>query len=227
MNSFAMNLGALWTGMPFLINGLLFSIALTLGAATGGVILGTLIACMRLSGRRLLVGFAFGYVTLFRCVPLLLVIFWFYFLMPLVMQWLTGARFPVPIGPVYSAFITFTIFEAAYYSEIIRAGIQSVARGQIEAAQALRLSPVDTYRYIILPQAIRRMLPVLLTQTIVLFQDSSLVYVLALPDFFSVASRLGQLSGETTFFYLFVALVFFLICYSLSRAVRRLGRAQP
>lgn len=172
-------------------------------------------------------GFAFGYVTLFRCVPLLLVIFWFYFLMPLVMQWLTGARFPVPIGPVYSAFITFTIFEAAYYSEIIRAGIQSVARGQIEAAQALRLSPVDTYRYIILPQAIRRMLPVLLTQTIVLFQDSSLVYVLALPDFFSVASRLGQLSGETTFFYLFVALVFFLICYSLSRAVRRLGRAQP
>src|SRR5262249_2102955 len=138
-----------------------------------------------------LVWFVWTYVTVFRCVPLLLVIFWFYLLMPLILQSLTGARFPVPIGPVYSALITFTVFEAAYYCEIVRAGLNSIPRGQYEAARSLCLSSFDVYGYVILPQALRRMLPVLLTQTIILLQDTSLVYVLTLPDFVGTASRLG------------------------------------
>ena len=215
-----------WTvlerALPRLLDGLVFSAGLALAAAAGGLVLGTCLAMLRLSAVRPLVWFAWAYVTLFRCVPLLLVIFWFYLLMPLIVQRVTGSRFPVPIGPVYSALITFTVFEAAYYSEIVRAGINSIHRGQFEAARSLCLGPADMYRFIVLPQAIRHMLPILLTQTLILFQDTSLVYVLTLPDFVGTASRLGQREGQLAFFYIFIALIFFVISYSLSRLVRRL-----
>ncbi len=210
--------------LPQLLDGLVFSVTLAAVAGVGGLVLGTGLALLRLSGARPLAWFAWAYVTLFRCVPLLLVIFWFYLLMPLLMQQLTGARFPVPIGPVYSALITFTVFEAAYYSEVVRAGIESIQRGQFEAARALCLGLPDTYRYIILPQAIRRMLPILLNQTVILFQDTSLVYVLTLPDFVGVASRLGQREGNLPLFYGVIAAVFFAICYLLSRLVGWLER---
>lgn len=224
MGSFAELVELIARNMPRLLEGLLFSLALTAASAVAGLVLGVPLALMRLSRNRLLSATAFGYVTLFRCVPLLLVIFWFFFLMPLLLQKLTGARFPVPIGPVYSAFITFAIFEAAYYCEIIRAGILSVSRGQVEAANALSLRRIDLLRFVILPQALPRMLPVLLLQTIVLLQDTSLVYVLTLPDFVGMASRLGQREGQLGFFYGFVAVVFFILCFGLSRAVRRLER---
>ncbi len=213
--------------LPQLLDGLVFSVTLATVAGVGGLLLGTGLALLRLSGSRPLVWFAWAYVTLFRCVPLLLVIFWFYLLMPLLMQQLTGARFPVPIGPVRSALITFTVFEAAYYSEVVRAGIESIHRGQFEAARALCLGPSDVYRYIILPQAVRRMLPILLNQTVILFQDTSLVYVLTLPDFVGVASRLGQREGDLPLFYGVIAAVFLAICYLLSRLVGRLERRGP
>ncbi len=208
--------------LPQLLDGLVFSVTLAAVAGVGGLILGTGLAMLRLSGVRPLVWFAWTYVTLFRCVPLLLVIFWFYLLMPLIMQRVIGARFPVPIGPVYSALITFTVFEAAYYSEVVRAGIESIQHGQFEAARALCLGPADIYRCIILPQALRRMLPILLNQTVILFQDTSFVYVLTLPDFVGVASRLGQREGELPLFYGVIAGVFLAICYVLSRLVGRL-----
>ena len=219
MQSGGTAIGRAW---PQLLDGLVFSVGLAVFAAAGGLVLGMAIAILRLSGPRPVAFVAWAYVTLFRCVPLLLVIFWFYLLMPLVLQNVTGARFPVAIGPVYSALITFTVFEAAYYSEAIRAGINSLSHGQWDAARSLCLSPADMYRYIILPQAVRRMLPILVTQTIVLFQDTSLVYVLTLPDLVGVASRLGQREGELTFFYGFIALVFFVISSVLSQLVRRL-----
>ncbi len=212
----------LLAALPQLAEGLVFSVTLAAVSAIAGMLVGIPIALARISGARALSAVAWAYVTLFRCVPLLLVIFWFYLLMPLLAQRVIGARFPVPIGPVYSAFFTFMIFEAAYYSEIIRAGIQSVARGQYEAGRALCLSSVDLYRYVVLPQAIRRMLPILLTQTVILFQDTSLVYVLTLPDFVGVAARLGQREGQLPFFYILIAVVFFAISFALSRAVRQL-----
>lgn len=222
MNNLLANIEVITRAMPFLLNGLVFTVSLAVAATLGGLVLSIPLAMMRLSRFPLLSSVAYGYITLLRSIPLLLVLFWFYFLMPLIMQRLTGSRFPVPIGPVFSAVITFIVFETAFYAEIIRAGIMSVDKGQIEASQALRLNVVDRYRFIILPQAIKRMLPILLGQTIILFQDTSLVYVLTLPDFLGVASRLGQREGQLTFFYLFVAGVFFLICFSLSQLVRRL-----
>jgi len=216
-------LNLLTKALPFLANGLAFSLALTASSALFGIIFGTLVAFMRLSNSRVMQTFAYFYVSIFRSIPLLLVIFWFYFLMPVLVQSVTGSRFPVPIGPVYAAFITFAVFEAAFFSEIIRAGIQSVATGQSEAAKALQLSPIQRYRYIIMPQAISRMLPVLLTQTIVLFQDTSMVYVLSLPDFLGVAARIGQREGQIPFFFLVVAAVYFVICFSLTKVVAKLN----
>jgi glutamate/aspartate transport system permease protein len=209
--------------LPYLfIDGMSFTLLLTAFAATGGVIFGTLLALMRLSGLPPLSLPAAGYVNLMRSVPLVLMIFWFYFLVPYIGQWITGAPRPIQVGAFLSSLVTFTLFEAAYYCEIMRAGIQSIPRGQIAAAQALGMNYVQTMGYIVLPQALRNMLPVLLTQTIILFQDTSLVYVLSITDFLGAASKAAQRDGRLVEMYLFAALVYFLISFAASRLVRHL-----
>ena len=157
-----------------------------------------------------------------RSLPLVLIIFWFYFLVPYIGQWLTGASRPVHVGAFTSALVTFMMFEAAYFSEIMRAGIQSISKGQSAAAQALGLTYGQMMRYVVLPQAFRNMLPVLLTQTIVLFQDTSLVYVLSMPDFLGAASKVAERDGRLVKMYLFAAVVYFLISSAASVGVRRL-----
>jgi glutamate/aspartate transport system permease protein len=157
-----------------------------------------------------------------RSLPLVLVIFWFYFLVPYIGQWLTGASRPIRVGAFTSSLVTFIMFEAAYFSEIMRAGIQSISRGQPAAASALGLTYAQSMRYIVLPQAFRNMLPVLLTQTIVLFQDTSLVYVLSIPDFLGAASKVAQRDGRLVEMYLFAAAVYFVISCFASYGVRRL-----
>jgi glutamate/aspartate transport system permease protein len=200
-------------------DGMTFTLTLTSLATLGGIFFGTLIALMRLSGFWLLGRIAGLYVDLMRS---LLVIFWFYFLVPYIGQWLTGSSRPVRVGAFASSLITFTLFEAAYFSEIMRAGIQSISKGQPAAAQALGLTYSQTMRYVVLPQAFRNMLPVLLTQTIVLFQDTSLVYVLSIPDFLGAASKVAQRDGRLVEMYLFAALVYFVISCAASFGVRRL-----
>jgi glutamate/aspartate transport system permease protein len=202
--------------------GMVFTVQLTVLAMAGGIFLGTLLALMRLSRSRLLRLFAAGYVNLVRSVPLVLVIFWFYFLAPYLAAWAIGAAEPVKVGAFWSALMTFTLFEAAYYSEIMRGGIASVARGQLWAGLALGMTYGQVMRHIVLPQAFRNMIPVLLTQTIVLFQDVSLVYVLSIPDFVGAASKIAQRDGRLVEMYLFVALVYFVLCFALSRLVQRL-----
>jgi len=204
--------------------GMLFTAQLTVLSMLGGVALGTLLALGRLSSFRPLSLLAAGYVNLIRAVPLVLVIFWFYFLVPYMAAWVIGAAEPVKVGTFWSALITFTLFQAAYYCEIMRGGIQAIPKGQVYAAQALGMGYVATMRYIVLPQAFRNMLPVLLTQTIVLFQDVSLVYVLSVPDFVGAASKVAQRDGRLVEMYLFVALVYFILCCLLSGAVRMLQR---
>lgn len=208
-------------GLPFLADGMWLSLRMLVTAVAGGIVLGTLLALMRLSSLRLLANIAGAYVNFFRSVPLVLVIFWFYFLVPLMLRGLTDN--PV-VGPLYSALIAFTIFEAAYYCEIIRAGIQSIPRGQISAAYALGLSYRQAMQYVVLPQAFRNMVPLLLTQSIVLFQDISLVYVISLSDFLGAAAKIGQRDGRLVELYLFVAAVYFLLCSAASQLVRRLQR---
>jgi glutamate/aspartate transport system permease protein len=209
--------------LPYLFyEGMTFTLTLTALSAAGGIVLGTLIALMRLSSSWLLGRAAALYVDFIRSLPLVLVIFWFYFLVPYIGQWLTGSPRPIKVGAFASSLITFIMFEAAYFSEIMRAGIQSISKGQPAAAQALGLTYSQTMRYVVLPQAFRNMLPVLLTQTIVLFQDTSLVYVVSIPDFLGAASIVGQRDGRLVEMYLFAALVYFAISSIASFGVRRL-----
>lgn len=209
--------------LPYLfLEGMQFTLILTVSATAGGIVLGTLLAMMRLSGLPLLPQVAAGYSNLMRSLPLVLVIFWFYFLLPYIGQWITGASRPITVGALMSAFVTFTLFEAAYFSEIMRAGIQSIPRGQVAAGYALGLTYWQSMRYVVLPQAFRNMLPVLLTQTIVLFQDTSLVYVLSITDFLGAASKIAQRDGRLVEMYLFAALVYFAISFALSQLVKKL-----
>ncbi len=198
----------------FILNGLYFSLQLTAIAMVGGIALGTVLALMRLSGKPWLVLPASAYVTVLRSIPLVMVILWFFLLIPL----LIGR----PMGAELSAIITFTVFEAAYYSEIMRAGIQSVPKGQVYAGYAVGMSYAQTMQLVVLPQAFRNMLPVLMMQTIILFQDTSLVYAIGAYDLlkgFEIAGKNFNRPVET---YLVAALVYFVICFSLSMAVRRL-----
>ncbi len=200
----------------FILKGLAFSIELTLIAMLGGIVLGTLLAMMRLSGKPWLAYPSAGYVNLFRSIPLVMVILWFFLLIPK----LIGH----PLGGATSAMITFTFFEAAYYSEIMRAGIQSVSRGQVAAGYAVGMSYSQCMKLIVLPQAFRNMLPVLFTQTIILFQDTSLVYAVGEYDLlkgFEVAGKNFNRPIET---YLLAAVVYFIICFSLSMMVRQLQK---
>ena len=198
----------------FIVKGLIFSVQLTLIAMIGGIVIGTLLALMRLSNKPFLVLPAAAYVNTMRSIPLVMVILWFFLLIPL----LLGR----PMGAELSAMVTFTLFEAAYYSEIMRAGIQSVSKGQVYAGYAVGMSYAQTMQLIILPQAFRNMLPVLLTQTIILFQDTSLVYAIGAYDLlkgFEIAGKNFNRPVET---YLVAAVVYFVICFSLSMMVRKL-----
>jgi len=202
--------------------GMVFTLTLTALAMTGGIIFGTLLAMMRLSAFRPLSALAGGYVNLMRSVPLLLVIFWFFFLVPYIGAWITGADQPVKVGAWMSAVITFTMFEAAYYCEIMRAGIQSIPRGQVWSGYALGLNYWQSMGYIVLPQAFRNMIPVLLTQTIILFQDTSLVYVISATDFLGAAVKVANRDYRLVEMYTFVAVVYFIVSYSLSLVVKRI-----
>jgi glutamate/aspartate transport system permease protein len=202
--------------------GMTFTLTLTAMAMTGGIFFGTLLALMRLSSHKFLNVPAATYVNLMRSVPLVLVIFWFYFLVPWIGGWILGAGQPIQVGAFWSSVITFTMFEAAYYAEIMRAGIQSVSRGQVSAGYALGLNYRQCMGHVVLPQAFRNMLPVLLTQTIILFQDTSLVYVLSITDFLGAAAKVAQRDGRLVEMYLFVAVVYFVISLSLSYLVKLL-----
>ena len=200
----------------FVMKGFWFSIGLTIVATIGGVLLGTLLALMRLSGRKLLVVPATLYVNGMRSIPLGMVILWFFLLVP----FLIGR----PIGAEVSAYVTFIAFEAAYFSEIMRAGIQSIPRGQVHAGQAVGMSYGQNMRLVVLPQAFRNMLPVLLTQTIILFQDTSLVYAIGAYDMLKGFETAGKNYGRPIEAYLTAAVVYFVICFALSWLVKQLHK---
>lgn len=200
--------------LPFLWGGMKTSALLLVLAMAGGIAIGTFIAILRLSSPKPVAMLAAGYVNGLRSIPLIMVIFWFYLLVPL----MTGR----PVGAFYSALIAFTLFEAAYFSEIIRSGIQSISKGQMAAATSTGLSRWQAYRHIILPQAFRRMTPVLITQSVALFQDTSLVYVIGLHDFMTAASVVANREARLIELYLFAAVIYFILCFAASRIVTRL-----
>ena len=211
----AKNKDVLWDGMKLSLQ--LFGIALA-----DGVFFGTLLAMARLSSWRILSMPATGFVNLIRSIPFIMAIFWFYFLTPMLVQKITGQQGEA-VGPMTSAIVAFIMVESAYYSEIIRAGIQSIPRGQPWAAYALGMNYWQSMGHVVLPQAFRNMTPIMLTQAIILFQDTSLVYVVGLKDFLGAASKGGQLSGRIVELYIFVAVVYFVICFGASWLVKRLN----
>ena len=200
----------------FVLKGLYFSVTLTVVATLGGILLGTVLALMRLSGKRWLATPAVIYVNGMRSIPLVMVILWFFLLMPAIIG--------RPIGAEVSAFVTFIAFEAAYFSEIMRAGIQSISRGQVFAGQAMGMTYSQNMKIVILPQAFRNMLPVLLTQTIILFQDTSLVYAIGAYDMLKGFDLAGKNFGRPIEAYLAAAVTYFVLCYSLSWMVKRLHK---
>jgi glutamate/aspartate transport system permease protein len=215
--------GVIQRSLPYLFReGMTFTVTLTLLAMTGGIIFGTLLAMMRLASIKAMSILAGGYVNLMRSIPLVLVIFWFFFLVPYIGAWILRQPNPIKVGAFWSALITFTMFEAAYYCEIMRAGIQSIPRGQVWSGYALGLDYWQTMAQIVLPQAFRNMLPVLLTQTVILFQDTSLVYVISATDFLGAASKIANRDYRLIEMYTFVAVVYFVISYGLSTLVKGL-----
>ncbi len=202
----------------YLLRGLLFSLQLTVIATVGGIVLGTLLALMRLSGNRLLSFAAAAYVNTMRSVPLVMVLLWFFLLVPFVLGRSTGAEL--------SAVVTFIAFEAAFFCEIMRSGIQSIPKAQMQAGSALGLDTWQNLRYIILPQAFRHMTPVLLTQVIILFQDTSLVYAIGAYDLLKGFEVAGKNFGRPIEAYVAAALTYFVICFALSSLVRRLQSAR-
>ena len=204
----------------FVIKGFIFSIQLTVIATIGGIIFGTILALMRLSGSKLLTVPATFYVNGMRSIPLVMVILWFFLLVP------AGFYAAIPGGSNYraeiSAIVTFVAFEAAYFSEIMRAGIQSISRGQVNAGRALGMTYAQNMRLIVLPQAFRNMVPILLTQTIILFQDTSLVYAIGAYDLLKGFSVAGKIYGRPEEAYLLAAVVYFVMCFGLSFLVKRL-----
>jgi glutamate/aspartate transport system permease protein len=205
--------------LPFLWDGMKVTLEITVNAIVFGIVWGTLLAMMRLSSSRVLGWFAAGYVNLFRSIPLVMVLLWFFLIVPRFLEHVFGWP-PGGDTRLASAMIGFALFESAYYSEIIRAGIQSVPKGQVGAAFALGMTYGQAMRLVVLPQAFRNMVPLLLTQAIILFQDTSLVYVSALADFFGAAYKVGDRDGRIVELLLFAGAVYFVICYSLSLLVK-------
>lgn len=202
--------------LPFLLDGMKITLLLTALAILGGIFFGTILALVRIAKIPVLSWVAAAYVNFFRSLPLILVIFWLYFLVPLILG--------RPVGSFYSVLTAFVLFEAAYYSEIIRAGISSVRSGQIAAGLAIGLSYPQTMRYIVLPQAFRAMIPILLTQGIILFQDTSLVYVVGLKDFLVSAEIIANRDQRLVEMFIFIAVVYFTISFAGSMWAKRLQR---
>ena len=212
------------TFQNYILKGLLFSLQLTLIAMIGGIVLGTLLALMRLSGKRWLETPAAAYVNAMRSIPLVMVILWFFLLIPGAFYTSIAGGYGATYRAEISAIVTFTLFEAAYYSEIMRAGIQSVPRGQVHAGYAVGMTYRQTMQLVVLPQAFRNMLPVLLTQTIILFQDTSLVYAIGAYDLLKGFDLTAKNLNRPVESYLVAALVYFAICFSLSMVVKRLQK---
>ncbi|MDR5853576.1 glutamate/aspartate ABC transporter permease GltK [Caballeronia sp. LZ062] len=216
-----------WSGvigsLPTLWTGAIITLQITLLAIVVGIVWGTVLALFRLSGIKVLQWFAGAYVTLFRSIPLVMVLLWFFLIVPQVLQNVLGLSADIDIR-LASAMVAFSLFEAAYYSEIIRAGIQAVPRGQVNAAFALGMTYGQAMKLVVLPQAFRAMVPLLLTQAIVLFQDTSLVYVISLADFFRTATNIGDRDGTIVEMVLFAGACYFVVCVAASALVKGLQK---
>jgi len=209
--------------LPIVARGMVVTLEITATAIAAGIVWGTMLAMARLTDKPLLALPAAGYVNLFRSMPFVMVILWFYLIVPQLLKSFLGVAESADMKMV-SALAAFALFQSAYYAEIIRAGIQSVPNGQVSSARALGMTYWQTMRLVVLPQAFRNMLPLLITQAIILFQDTSLVYVIGLADFFGQSYQVGVRDRRLVELLLFAGAVYFVICYGASQLVQRFQR---
>jgi glutamate/aspartate transport system permease protein len=218
--SWDLDFGSIPGALPFLWTGMKVTLRITATAILVGIALGTVLAVLRLSRRRPLAWLSAAYVNVFRSVPLVMVLLWFFLVVPALLDRL----FAIPRHAdtrLVSATVAFALFQAAYYAEIIRAGIQAVPSGQLAAGLALGMTPAKAMALVVLPQAFRKMIPLLLTQSVILFQDTSLVYVSAVADFFGAAYKVGDRDGRLVELLLFAGAVYLAVSFAASRLVRR------
>ena len=192
------------------------TLRLAIPAIVLGFLLGIAVGLSRLAAPWWIRVPATVYVEFFRGVPLVMVIFWMWFIIPQLLQ--------IPLPEYGVALAAFVIFEAAYFGEIVRAGVQSVSGGQVEAARALGLTGAQGMAYIILPQALRNMVPALVTQMIVLFKDTSLASIIGYVDLTKAAQIVNNREIKPFELYLFIAVVYWICTYSMSRLARRMER---
>jgi polar amino acid transport system permease protein len=219
-----LDLDVIWRNLPFLLlqgflgigNFVGGTLRLAIPSIILGFILGIFIGIARLAPQRWIRFPATVYVEFFRGVPLVMVIFWMWFIMPIVLK--------TSIPEFGVALTAFVIFEAAYLGEIVRAGIQSVPRGQVEAGTALGLSGTQGMRFVILPQALKNMIPSLVTQFIVLFKDTSLASIIGFMDLTKAAQVVNNREIRPFPIYLFIAVVYWVCTYSMSRYARHLEK---
>lgn len=223
--NYAFDWSSVWRALPYLLEGLQTTVLLLVVGVVLGIVIGALLAICRISGPRPLAAITTGYVNLFRSIPLILTIFWFYIMMPSIMRAVTGDA-NLTIGPIYAALFALVLSEAAYFSEIIRAGIGSIRKGQAHAALSLGLTRGQALRYVILPQAFRNMMPSLINQTIALLKDTSLVYVISMNDFLGAAVRIGQRDSRLVEMLIFVAVVYLVVCSAGTWLAGRLQKQQ-
>ena len=216
-----MDFSAIIPALPGMWEGMAMTLKLLVLGVIGGVALGTVLALMRLSHNPLLSRLAGAYVNYFRSVPLLLVLIWFYYAVPMMYSLITGDYLTIDVAFVSCA-VAFMLFEAAYFSEVVRAGIQSISKGQFNAAYALGMTYSQTMRLVILPQAFRKMLPLILQQSIILFQDTTLVAAIGLVDFFRANYVRGDLMNLLTPYILLAGVVYFVISAVAMFGVKKL-----
>lgn len=207
----------------FLLQGMGVSLRITVIAIIVGILWGIVLAVLRLYAPKPIAWLATGYVNLFRSIPLIMVLMWFYLAIGPTIQQYFGISNTSGVRLIW-AIVAFSLFEAAYYSEIIRAGFKSVRSQQMSASLALGMTKAQAIYYVILPQALRNMVPLLLTQAIILFQDTSLVYIMSLNDFFRATDIIGYNNNAKMEMILFAGFVYFIICFSLSSLVRVLQK---
>lgn len=200
---------AVFTNLPYLLGGFLTNVQLAAFALAGGLFLGALVGLGRISKRPWVYHPVTVYVNLLRNIPLILVIFWVYFVMPI----FTGRS----MDPFISAAVSFVVFEATYFGEIFRAGFQTISRDLVSAAYSTGLTYRQTAAYILVPIAFRRMLPSLITQSIITFQDTSLAYVIGLQEMVRRTTIVDSIEVRSIQLYSFVAILFFVICFIGSR----------
>lgn len=206
----------LYESTGLFLQGLKYNVLLTLLAVIMALPIGSLFAVAKLSRFRVIYYPVTIYINILRSCPLLMVLFWVYYALPM----LIGRE----ISVFYAALFAMTIFEIAYFAEFIRSGLQSIAVSQRYAGLATGLKPRQVTRFIILPQALRRMLPSLLTQSIIAFQDSTLASLIGLREILATTKAINSRELRTLLLYGFLAIAFLVMCCFFSRVVREIER---